>query len=588
MKSFFKYMLATVTGIIVSTFLLVIILIAIISSAVSKQDKVTEIKPNSILHIRLKNEIPERSKKYPVRDFDLDKLIPQTLLSLSEIIDNIEKAKTDENIAGIYLDLSYIPAGISTIGEIRNALVDFKQSGKFIISHADYYTTQSYYLASAADKLYLTPTGMIQWFGYSAQIHHYKGTLEKLGVKLQVFKQGKYKGAPESFTESEISESNREQISRYINNVWNNTVNDISAYRGIPTDELNKLSNEMAIRNTTACIKYNFIDSAWYKDQVLNELAKLTGKRNIKKADLVSMHRYNKIPKKRNYKGLAKNKIAVVIASGTIVMGEGDETNSGASKIARELRNARKDSSIKAVVLRVNSPGGSALASEIIAREVALTKQSKPVIVSQGNVAASGGYYISALADTIVANPNTITGSIGVFGILPNAKELMNEKLGITVSTVNTNEHSDFYAIHRPLNNFEKAVFMESIDSVYSVFLKRVSHGRHLSNDEVQKLAQGRIWTGEDAFQNGLVDVLGDLRKAIDIAAWKAGITTYRVTELPTPHDPFEQIIKQLSNNVKAHITGDINYLEPAVNALKEITESDKAMARLPFDIVIK
>jgi protease-4 len=464
---------------------------------------------------------------------------------------NIEKASEDANIDGIFMDLTTVSAGIATIEEIRNALIKFKESGKFIIAHADYYTQGSYYLASVADSIYLTPEGQVLWLGLSAEPLFFKKALDKLGIEAQIIRAGEYKAAAEPFMYEKLSKENREQINGYISSIWGTVVNNISASRGIESSELNRYADEMLISNAEDALNYKFVDGLKYYDEILTSLKTLTSTDEKKNLSSITLKKYSKVAKKHGEKGLARDKIAIIYAGGNIVMGEGNDGNMGADKFAKTIREARRDSSIKAIVLRVNSGGGSALASEIIWREVKLAAGTKPVIASLGDVAASGGYYIVAPAHKIIASPNTITGSIGVIGILPNTKEFMSDKLGITTDVVNTNAHSDLGSIFRPLSKEEMAIIQKEVLNTYKVFTTRVSDGRNFSVEQVDKIGRGHVYSAEDAKKLGLVDDFGGLNKAIEVAAAEAKLDNYRTVEYPKLEDPFEAIIKQLSGDVK-------------------------------------
>jgi len=507
MKSFLKIVLASFVGVLIAGSLFFIIMVSAVGSAVSKSNKPVEINDNSILHLKLNYEIKDRGVQFPLENFDFNTFEMQPTLGLYDILENIKKAANDPKIKGIYLDLTTMQTGIASVEEIRSALQSFKSSNKFVIAHADYYTFKTYYLASVADKVFLTPTGIVDFKGLSAQVLYFENALEKLGIETTVFRHGKYKSALEPFMQDEMSEANREQLTAYLETTWHHNLEKIAESRSLAVDKLDYLANNLKIANTQACINENLVDSLFYPDQLINYLKDLTGTSPDKDLNAVAMTKYNKTPKNYEGKGLAKDKIALVFAEGDIMPGEGDENTIGADKLSRALRKARTDSTIKAIVLRVNSPGGSALASEIILREVKLAKQVKPVIVSMGSMAASGGYYIACMADTIIANTTTLTGSIGVFGALINIQEFMNDKAGINIEVVNTNDHADLFSPFRKMDETERMVISNTIDTIYHQFLTHVSNGRNMTIEQVDDIAQGRIWSGKDAFDVQLTDV---------------------------------------------------------------------------------
>jgi len=587
MKGFFKYLLASILGVIIALFLFFFISMGIIGAIVSSQDQPVSIEKNTILHVTLDQVITDRSNKNPMESFDFTSFKPTAQLGLNDILANIKKAKDDENIAGIYLDLTVIPAGIATVEEIRNALLDFKTSGKFIISYADTYTQPSYYLATASDKVYLNPEGMLMFIGLRSEMLFFKEALGKLGIEMQIIRHGKFKSAMEPFMYTKMSDENREQIMTYMGSIWNQMLKGISETRAISINDLNKAANELLIKNPEAALEYKFVDGLKYKDEILEELKDRTEKKNIDKIKSIDLGKYTKVPVK-DRKALEKNKIAVVYASGNVIMGEGAEGTIGSDRISKAIRQARMDSTVKAIVFRVNSGGGSALASEVIWREVKLAQQVKPVIASLGDVAASGGYYIVCPAQTIVASPNTITGSIGVFGALPNGKELMNKKLGIHADVAKTNTYADMGSFFRPLTAQEREIIQFEIEEIYQAFITHVAEGRNMAVEKVDEIGQGRVWSGANAMEIGLIDEFGGLDKAIEIAAKAANIEEYRIVDLPKLKDPFEQILEDLKGNAKVSILknelGDeYKYYE----TLQNIKSMKGVQARIPYEIEI-
>lgn len=586
MKSFLKYTLATIVGILLSSVILFFIFLGIMGAIISSADKEVTIKPKSILHIELNKEIPERTPENPFEDFDFSSFKPNSVVGLNDILQSIASAKDDPSIKGIFLDLSSIPAGFGTIEEIRNVLLDFKKSKKFIISYADYYTQGAYYVATAADSIYLNPVGLVAFLGLRSEQLFFKGTLEKLDIEPEIIRHGKFKSAIEPFINDKMSKENRLQITALLNGLWDHVLDGISAQRKISKAELNRLADEMVVRSAKAALDSRMVDGLKYKDEILARLTKLSGVESEKKLEIVSLAKYNKKAKSGNE--FSKDKIAVIYASGEITMGEGEDGNIGSEGLSKTIRQARMDSTIKAIVLRINSPGGSALASEVIWRELDLASKVKPLIVSMGSVAASGGYYIAAPADTIVADPTTITGSIGVFGVMLNAKNFFNNKLGITSDVAQTNKHADLGSIFRPLTPDERSVIQSEVENIYDVFLTRVSNGRNMSKAAVDSIGQGRVWAAKDALKLGLVDVIGGVDKAIEIAAAKAKLKKYRKVELPKQEDPFTAFLNEFSVKVRNNIVkSELGSQQAVYSNIKEVLSRKGILARMPYELVV-
>jgi len=502
---------------------------------------------------------------------------------------NIQKAKADERIKGILLDISQIQTNIANIEEIRNALIDFKESEKFIYAYADYYSQSSYYLASVSDKIYMNPQGIIEYKGIGSEQLFFKGALEKLGLEPQIIRHGKFKAAVEPFMLDKMSNENRLQTEKIINSIWDDIVEGISSERQISIEDLNSYANNLTIRNGETAEENKIIDGMKYRDELSEELKKLADIGAKKSIRLIGLNKYSKTPAKREYKGFAKEKLAIIYASGEIVMGSGGDDQIGSAGLSETIRKARKDSSIKAIVLRINSPGGSALASEIIWREVSLAKQAKPVIVSMGGVAASGGYYIACPADKIIADPNTITGSIGVFGLLLNSEKFLNDKLGITVDRVTTNEYSDIGSFTRKLKDKERAVIQESIEEIYDVFVNHVSDGRNMTWEEVDNIGQGRVWSGINAKEIGLIDEFGGLQDAVEIAKNAANLEKFRIVELPEQQDPFDQLLKEITGQTaNMFLKNKFGKSYEYYHQIESILNMEGVQARLPYHLEIK
>jgi len=590
MKSFLKYTLATIVGFVVSSLIVIFIIIGIISSAVSSsKQKDTEIKENSVLYVKLDKPIVDRASKNPFANFNFGSMETDLKIGLwDDILENIEKAKTDDKIKGIFLDLSVIPAGIGTVEEIRNALLDFKESEKFIISYSEVYTQKAYYLASVADEIYLNPEGMFDFRGLRAQITFLKGTLEKLDIEPQIIRHGKFKSAIEPLILDKMSEANKEQTMKYVGSIWNHMLKKISESREISVDKLNEYADNFQLVVSEDLVNKKFIDGLKYKDEIIDILKAKLDLKEDDKIQIVKLQKYTSVPKPKEHKGLAKDKIAIIFAQGGIQSGDGDEETIGSERISKAIREARKDSTIKAIVFRVNSGGGSALASDVILREIKLAKEVKPVIASMGDVAASGGYYVLCAADEVLASPNTITGSIGVFGVIPNMQKLFNKKLGITFDGIKTNKFADFADINRPLSPEENDLLYTMVEKTYDVFITHVSEGRELEKEEVDRIGQGRVWSGADALELGLVDRFGGLKDAVAIAQEKAGLEKFRIVSLPEQEDPFEQIIKQLGGDVKASfIESELGENYKYYKRIKEISEMSGIQALMVEEIDI-
>jgi len=589
MKSFFKFLLASILGVILASIILFFITLVVITALVNMQDKPEVISGNTILHLKLDKPIHDRRSSLPLLVYNITSFRAENNIGLFELLNNIGKAAKDNNIRGIYLDLSGLDAGIATVEEIRNALLDFKKSGKFIIAFSDNYSQKAYYLASAGNKIYMNPGGSLDFIGLSAEIMFFKKTLEKLDIKPEIIRHGKFKSAVEPFMYDKMSPENREQIQTYVGSIWDHMVSQIAGVRKVTEQRMNFFADSLLLWNSASAISNGMLDTLLYRDQVLDTLARLIQVQNAKELRFVTHQKYLRVPKLREEKVYTRNKIAVIFAGGDIVMGDPGEGSIGSEAISKVIRKARQDSSIKAIVFRVNSGGGSALASEVIWRELYLTQQVKPVIASMGDVAASGGYYIVSAADTIVANPNTITGSIGVFGLLVDASGFFKNKLGITRDVEKTNAYSDFVSIYRPLTGTERHMLQKMIDETYSTFVKRVADGRNLPFNTVDSMAEGRVWSGTNAAELKLVDVMGGITTAINLAAQKAHLEHYKVVELPRIEDPITQIMKELSDETSERtLRNELGPHYRYFRYLKQLMVKDRIQARLPFDISVQ
>lgn len=588
MKQFFKFMFASMLGTILTLGVVFLLLIGIIVSAVSFSSKEEVIvSENTILHIKLEGMVTDRSFDNPIQGFDFNAMKNKYEPGLNEILTNLKKAKTDPNIKGIYLDLGDVQAGISLLEEIRNGLLDFKKSGKFIYSYSEMYSQKAYYLASISDKIYLNKEGGIDFHGLAAEIMFFKGLLQKLDVDVQIIRHGKFKSAIEPFMLDKMSDANREQTRMFVGSIWNHIVNNISVSRKIDFAQLQNIADSMLVQTAEDAVKYKFVDQLVYKDEMIDALKSKLGIETKEEVQYVTLSKYKDAKTADSKIKFSKNKIAIVYAVGAIEGGEGDDLTIGSERISEAIRQARNDSTVKAIVLRVNSPGGDALASEVIWREVALAKKTKPVVVSMGDYAASGGYYIACAANKIIASPTTITGSIGVFGMIPNLQKLFNNKLGITIDTVMTNKNAISISGNRPLSSYQEKVIQNQIERIYATFIGHVADGRKMTVSQVDSIGQGRVWSGFDAKRIGLIDDFGGMDKAIEEAVKLAKLSEYKVIEYPIQKDFFQQIIKSLSGDDASSkiLQKELGENYTFYKTLKSISSMKKIQARLPFVI---
>lgn len=589
MKQFFKFTLASILGVFLAGLLLLFITIGMISAMLSVSDEPVQIDSNSILILKFAHQIVDRAKKNPLEGLDFGLFQGEKTVGLNDLLDCIHKAKTDYNIRGIYLNPVDIEAGMASVEEIRAALKDFKTSGKFIYAYGENVSQKAYFLMSVADSLVLNPQGSVDFRGLGGERTFYKKGLEKLGVEMQIVRHGKFKSAVEPFLLDKMSPENRLQTETYLKSIWNGMLNEISASRNLGIDELNDIADMVAsFRKADFAKQKNLVDRLKYKDEVIGDLKKLTDTNDRDDINSVDIYKYEKVPAVREQKGLARNKVAVVYALGDIdASASGDGIHS--EELSRAIREARRDSSVKAIVLRINSPGGSAYGSDVIWREVKLAAAIKPVIASMGDVAASGGYYIACAADTIMADRTTITGSIGIFGMIPNMEKLLADKLGITQDVVTTNEHSDMISVTRPMSAFERDLMQQMIESGYDTFISHVADGRQMTKEAVDEIGQGRVWAAPEAKENKLVDIYGGLTDAIALAGKMAGIENYRVVNLPKLKDPIEELMKEISGSAKASLLKDElgeNY--KYYDQLRSVISQRGILARMPYDITIQ
>jgi len=588
MKDFFKYLFASMLGFFLSLVVVFIIFFVIIVGAISSidSDKTVTVSNNSVLFLNLDQAISERTPKKPFGNLPIIGGDDQDGIGLNDLLRSIKRAKTDDNIKCIYLNVSSPNAGFATMREVREALIDFKKSHKKIVAYSEVYTQGAYYLASVANKIYLNPEGALEFKGFSSELTFFKGTLEKVGVEMQIIRVGNYKSAVEPFILDKMSDYNRKQVTAYVGGLYNTFLTDIAKSRDLQKDSLFKIADDYRVRQPQDAVDFKMIDGLKYKDQILEELKGLSGRTRGENVRTVSINDY---AKNNTDTGSGKDKVAVIYANGEISGGEGNDNQIGSERISRAIRKARLDDDIKAVVIRVNSPGGSALASDVIWREIVLTKKEKPVIASFGDVAASGGYYIGCAADSIFVQPNTITGSIGVFGIIPNFQNLMKNKLGITFDGVKTGKYADIMATNRPMTEGERFIIQNELNRIYNGFVSRVADGRKKSKAYIDSIGGGHVWIGTDAVQIGLADRIGSFNDAIKAAAKKAKLKEYKVVEYPDVVDPLKSLMDESTEKIKTYYTkqelGDNYYL---YQQMKKVIASSGIQARMPFEAVIK
>lgn len=585
MRSFFKTFFAAFLALVLFSLLVFFVLAGIIGGLATKQ--VSKVEPQSVLVIDLGQHFKEQVQEDPfsIVSGDEEKTIP----GLYDLVRLVQYAKTDKHIEGIYLQAHASPNGFAASEEIRKALLDFKSSGKFIMAHGDVMTQRTYSIANVADKIYISPQGMLEWVGYSVDYAFLKGTLDKLEIEPQIFYAGKFKSATEPLRSDRMTEANKLQTTVWLNDLYDELLINTAAARKSDTAVLRQLANTAAIQTVQDAVDNKLIDGAKYDDEVKDEIK---SRLKIDKYERIAFISVNKYMSTANYIKTGAEKIALIYAEGDIVDGKGGKDMIGGEGYRSLLRKARLDQSVKAIVFRINSGGGSAMASENIWRELALAKKEKPVIVSFGDVAASGGYYIATAADSIFAQPCTITGSIGVFGIIPNMQGFFKNKLGITFDGVKTGPYADAMTISKPMNEQEKKLVQAEIESIYALFKKRVAEGRNKDTAYIDSIAQGRVWTGIKAKEIGLIDRFGGLEDAVKAAAAKAKLTDYFVAEFPEPENFFDQIMGKTSNplnyaqKMKEEI-GEENFkLYEQLKKIKQMTGS--VQARLPFEFFVR
>ena len=586
MKEFLRSTLATITGVLICGFIFIILGVTMLAGIVASSESETLVMPNSVFTLELKGTVQERYQPSPVDQFFEDQI---STYGLEDILSSIQKAKENEQIKGIYLHTGALACSTASLQAIHRALADFKQSGKFLIAYADMYTQGGYYLASVADKVIVNPAGNLSWHGLSSETMFLKDFLAKIGVKMQIFRVGTYKSAVEPMTNTEMSPANREQTQAFLESTWKSIVDDVAASRNISVDSLNLLADKnMDLRPAEDYVHCGLADTLMYKDEVLSylkSLAGLTEEDNLQTLSLDEMTRVKSVTPKSK----TRDVVAVYYAYGEIDNGSSYDEGINSEKVAKDLRDLRKDKNVKAVVLRVNSPGGSAYGSEQIWREVNLLKAEKPVVVSMGDYAASGGYYISCAANKIVAEPTTLTGSIGIFGMMPDASELLTNKLGLHFDGVKTHKMADMGSMSRPFNAEESALMQQMVNQGYALFTKRCAEGRNIPLEELCKIAEGRVWTGSMAKELKLVDELGGLDTAIQLAAELGKVKDYKLKSYPAKQDFLTELLNTRTDRyIHGQLQETFGEYYQGFEWLRHVKQSDRLQARLPFNMRIQ
>ncbi len=582
---FLKTILASCFGVILAAAVIIGIGSLVIGRMVAGMNQPKSAGPNTVLQINLDKPIPERTNNVEVNPYEFR---TDNILGLQTIVDAIEYAASDKNIKGIFLNINDRTGGQATSSVIRQALEEFKSSGKFIISYSNWYNQSAYYLGSVADKVYVNPLGGIDFRGFGYMAPFFKDMLDRLGIKAQVYYAGKFKSASEPFRRNDMSEESKLQVREYVREMYNIFLQDISDKRDVSVTELKRLADGYLIRTADDAVNFKLADGAMYLDQVLDELKAEIGLEDHDKLNRIGLYDYAEAnPAKKNFK--AKDKIAIVYAEGTIVTGNGESGNIGGKKYAKLFRKLREDDKVKAIVVRINSGGGSAMASEVMWRELALAREEgKTVISSMGDVAASGGYFMACASDSIFAEPNTVTGSIGVFSMIPSMENMFEDKAGIHWDSVKTAQFSLGYNPFFTMSPEHASIVQESVDRLYEAFLQRVAIGRNMSRDAVHEIAQGRVWTGKKALSIGLVDELGGLEDAVQAAANKAGLEAYRLVEYPVVKEPIQQLLEEITgkkDEASYMMRQQLGELYPTFEYLRELKEMQGAQARLPFAV---
>lgn len=587
MKSFLKYTLASLLALVLFVVVSTIISLVSLAGMMATDGMTASVKENTVLRINLGGVLGEQSQDMPFASLLGGK--QESVPGLQTLTEAIKRAKANKKVKGIYLENAVLSGTPATVQELREALVEFKKSGKFIIAYSDNYSQSGYYISSVADKIMLNPEGMIDWHGLASDLMFFKDALAKVGVKMQVFKVGTFKSAVEPFTSTEMSEANREQVTSYLNGIWQQMLADVSTSRNISIDKLNTMADEyVGLHPASYTVDANLADTLTYMDGVKAYLKGKMGLDEDKSLTFISPQEMAtaEVPEYKE----EEDEIAIYYAVGDIVqsangMSSGNSPQIVGEKVIDDLRALREDDDVKAVVLRVNSGGGSAYASEQIWREVELLKAEKPVVVSMGGMAASGGYYISSGANKIFAEPTTLTGSIGIFGMIPEASELVTQKIGVKFDVVKTNALSDMGSMSRPMNEEEGALMQAMVERGYETFTGRVAMGRKMPIEKVKEIAEGRVWTGKQAKDLGLVDQLGNLEAAIKAAAKLAKVEKYNTTNYPAPQPWFQTLLNdKKSGYLDAEMRNMLGEYYTTFSLIRNIRLQDRLQMRLPFE----
>lgn len=583
MKNFFKIVLGTFVGSLIALTVGFFLMLGFIGSMASFSETKPVVPKSAILSIDFGTRISEQSIDDPFSSINPLQGTSGKTQGIYSLIRSIEKAATDPAIKFIYMNLSSLNAGITHTEELRSALERFRTSGKPVIVYADNFSQPAYYLSTVADKIYLSPTGMLPLTGVSISTIFFKDLLDKLGVEVQLVRHGKFKAAAEQFISNKMSPENREQLQAYVNAVWSTWASQIASAREIPVEKINLLADNLSLSTAQDALEAGLVDELLYKDQLIEKLTTLFGVEDEKDLKMITTTNYDKATHKVDFK--EKNKVAIIYANGDIIMGK-TENNIASDSFMEHISKVRKDSTIKAVVFRVNSPGGSAQSSDIIERELALLMENKPVVVSMGDYAASGGYWISAKANKIFTNNTTLTGSIGVFSMVPNFQKAMNKHLSVNAESVNSNKYSDLMSGYRPLESTESEFLRNAVEKIYTDFINLVAQGRNMTPEKVDEIAQGRVWAGKDALGIGLADQQGGLYDALLSAASMAGLEGYRVVEYPVQKSAIDRLVEMLSESSVAagNIADPLGMLENAYQSLLK-ERGISHMARLPYNI---
>jgi len=585
MKQFFKFTLAATVGVLIASIISTLIFLGIIGAIIASGEGATTLKPNSVYQLDLIGTLEERAEDNPF-DFLSERFGGGRTIGLDEILSNIRKAKENPNIVGIYLNVGAFSAGYASLKEIRDALLDFRESGKFIVAYADHYTQRMYYLASVADKVLLNPIGMVSFHGLSSTTTFFKNMLDKVGVEMQILQVGEFKSAVEPFTETQMTAANREQVSVFINSIWNNVLNEISASRNIPVETLNAYADQvLTFREAEKALNAGFVDKLVYRSQVKEIIESFIDDTSRHSLALVRHAAMNRVPRNERFQ---RNKIAVIYAVGGIDMSENDGIVS--RRLVRTINKVAEDDNIKAVVLRVNSPGGSAYGSEQIWHALTELREKKPLIVSMGDLAASGGYYIAVAGNKIVAQPNTLTGSIGVFGQIPNFAGLAN-RIGLNFDVVKTNRMSEGVITgHRAFTPDERAIMQHFVNRTYDLFIQRIVEGRGMTAEQVKAVSEGRVWTGESALEFGLIDELGGLDRAIALAAEAAELENFAIVKHPEKEDFMTTLLRGMSGDLETRFLrsrlGTRNY--EMLRYIGNLENMNGVFALMPFGIEVR